>query len=236
MSKSIFIQDIALKAAKVFEENGGQFITPSKVLFNKLQNIHCFIFDWDGVFNDGRKSVETSSNFAEQDAMALHIIRYAYWKKYKKLPLIAIITGADNETAYSFAKREHLSVVFAGYKDKFQALELLRKDYSVNNEAIATIFDDIIDYPLAIESSVRFLVKRSASPLFMNYFKEHKLCDYITYCEQPNYPIREIAELTIGLWGNFDDMLISRFKEKETYAKFWDLRQSVETKIFKFEN
>lgn len=235
MTKSIFKADIALKAAVVFEQNGGQFVTPAKVIFNKLQQIHCFIFDWDGVFNDGRKSKETSSNFAEQDAMSLHIIRYAYWKKYGKLPIIAIVTGADNETAYSFAKREHLTVVLAGYKDKFESLDILKKEYNVANANIASVFDDIIDYPLAASSEVRFLVKRNASPLFMNYFKTHNLCDYITYSEQPNYPVREIAELIIGLWGNFDEMLLSRFTDKENYKKFWQLRQSVETKIIKCE-
>ncbi|TAF73234.1 MAG: hypothetical protein EAZ53_13315 [Bacteroidetes bacterium] len=67
----------------------------------------------------------------------------------------------------------------------------------------------------------------------MDYFKENKLCDYITYSQQPDYPVREIAELIIGLGGKYDDMLISRFKEKEQYMQFWNTRQAVETKIDK---
>ncbi len=233
MAKSIFKSDVALKSTTVFEQNGGTFVTPPKNMIQKLSQIHCFVFDWDGVFNDGRKSKETSSNFAEQDAMSLHIIRYAYWKIHGKLPIIAIITGADNETAYSFAKREHLTLVIAGFKDKFESIEILKKEHTLGTNNIATIFDDIIDYPLAVSSALRFLVKRSASPLFLEYFKNNKLCDYITYSEQPNYPVREIAELVVGMMGNFDEMLISRFRDKETYKKFWELRQSVETKIIK---
>lgn len=231
MSKSIFIPEIAAKVAKIFEQNGGEFITPAKIIAEKISKITCFVFDWDGVFNTGRKGAEKTSDFAEPDTMALHIIRYAYWRKHGVLPIIAIITGVDNQSAYKLAQRDHLTHVFAGFKDKTEPLEMLKNIYNLKKENIATIFDDIIDYPLAIGSELRFLVRRNASPLFMNYFKENKLCDYITYSQQPDYPVREVAELIIGLSGKYDDMLASRFKEKEQYLEFWNTRQAVETKI-----
>ncbi|TAF73233.1 MAG: hypothetical protein EAZ53_13310 [Bacteroidetes bacterium] len=126
MSKSIFIPDIAAKVAKIFQDNGGQFITPAKEIAEKVSKISCFVFDWDGVFNTGRKGAEKTSDFAEPDTMALHIIRYAYWRKHGVLPIVAIITGVDNESAYKLAQRDHLTHVFAGFKDKTEPLKTLQ--------------------------------------------------------------------------------------------------------------
>ena len=38
-----------------FENIGGTFITPADHLKEKLSKIKAYIFDWDGVFNNGSK-------------------------------------------------------------------------------------------------------------------------------------------------------------------------------------
>jgi 3-deoxy-D-manno-octulosonate 8-phosphate phosphatase (KDO 8-P phosphatase) len=233
MSDSLFSNDKIKETASIFENLGGQFIAEPLVLAKKIKQVKAFIFDWDGVFNDGRKGSGKVSDFAEPDTMALHTIRYAYWKLHGELPIIAIITGQHNEAAFELANREHLTIVFAGYKNKFEPIEILKKEFDLENNQLASTFDDIIDYPLMVSSDVRFLCKRSASPLFTKYVTENKLCDYITYSEQQSYPVREISELIIGMLGIYDETFISRFRDKDQYATFWDLRQSVETKIFK---
>jgi 3-deoxy-D-manno-octulosonate 8-phosphate phosphatase (KDO 8-P phosphatase) len=235
MPKKLFINDRKAEAIKVFEELGGQFITPAEEISRKIKNIKAFVFDWDGVFNDGKKGAEKTSDFSEVDSMGIHIIRYCYWRTHGVLPIVAIITGSDNESAIKFAERDHLTTVFSYYKDKSQALNALKKEYRVTKDQIATVFDDIIDYPLAIDSGLRFLIKRDASPLFKKYFTENKLCDYVTANEQPKHPIREICELIVGLQGMYEDTLTSRFTDKVKYKEFWDLRQSVKTKFYKNE-
>jgi 3-deoxy-D-manno-octulosonate 8-phosphate phosphatase (KDO 8-P phosphatase) len=212
MPKKLFINDRKAEAIKVFEELGGQFITPAEEISRKIKNIKAFVFDWDGVFNDGKKGAEKTSDFSEVDSMGIHIIRYCYWRTHGVLPIVAIITGSDNESAIKFAERDHLTTVFSYYKDKSQALNAL-----------------------AIDSGLRFLIKRDASPLFKKYFTENKLCDYVTANEQPKHPIREICELIVGLQGMYEDTLTSRFTDKVKYKEFWDLRQSVKTKFYKNE-
>jgi len=214
-----------------FENIGGQFILPSKEIASKLKNIKAFVFDWDGVFNDGIKGEGKTSGFSEADAMALHILRYAYWRLTGAVPIIAIITAQKNESAVKFAEREHLHKVYYNYKDKYVPVELLCKEYNISKENIASAFDDIIDYPLAMSTQLRFLIRRKASPLFHKYFTEHKLCDYVTGCESPDHPIREIVELIIGLLGIYDEVLISRFTEKDKYKQYWDLRNAVKTEL-----
>ncbi|MDX2195297.1 MAG: phosphatase [Cytophagales bacterium] len=226
-----FSKDIIAETAQMFTQLGGEFIIPPTDLAFKLKNIKCFVFDWDGVFNDGIKAIEKTSGFAEVDSMGVHIIRYAYWRLHGVLPIVAIITAQDNKTGLHFAEREHLTAAFAGFKDKSEPLQALQEQYALQKHEIATVFDDIIDYPLAVGSGLRFMIRRNASPMLKQYWVNHKLCDYITGSEQPHFPVREVCELVIALWGNYDDMLISRFTDKETYAKFWNERQSVQTKI-----
>jgi len=40
----------------IFTQLGGEFITPVSELAEKLSSVKAFIFDWDGVFNDGTKN------------------------------------------------------------------------------------------------------------------------------------------------------------------------------------
>jgi 3-deoxy-D-manno-octulosonate 8-phosphate phosphatase (KDO 8-P phosphatase) len=235
VSKKLFIKDRINQAIEVYEKLGGEFVTPASEIASKIKNIHAFVFDWDGVFNDGRKGAEKTSDFSEIDSMGIHILRYCYWRTHGKLPIVAIITGAENSSAITFAERDHLTAVFSHFKDKSQALDAFKKEYKVDKNQIATVFDDIIDYPLANEAGLRFLVKRESSPLMKNYFREAKLCDYITANEQPQNPIREICELIIGFQGRYDDTLLTRFTEKEQYLEFWNTRQAVKTKFHKNE-
>lgn len=221
----------AIETAKIFIDKGAVFITKPENLYQKLKNIDAFIFDWDGVFNSGRKGSHRTSDFAEPDTMGIHTLRYAYWLIHGKLPYLAIITGQNNESAFEFAKREHLHAVFAGYKNKSIAINECKQHFQLQAHQIASVFDDIIDYPLMTETHVRFLCNRTSSPLFLQTVIAHQLCDYITFSKHPDYPIREISEVVIGFWGNYEQMFFSRFTEKEKYAQFWQLRQSTETQI-----
>ncbi|MCA6414654.1 MAG: phosphatase, partial [Cytophagales bacterium] len=53
----------------LFAEIGGRFCIPAVDIQRKLENIKAFVFDWDGVFNDGSKRDQTGSGFTEPDAM-----------------------------------------------------------------------------------------------------------------------------------------------------------------------
>jgi hypothetical protein len=40
-----------------FSAHGGEFITDYQVIIDKLNQIKVWLFDWDGVFNDGIKEL-----------------------------------------------------------------------------------------------------------------------------------------------------------------------------------
>ncbi|MFM7838489.1 MAG: hypothetical protein ACKO6K_02890, partial [Chitinophagaceae bacterium] len=53
----------------------GEFITSLPHLQEKLSNVRAYVFDWDGVFNEGFKNEQGSSAFSEIDAMGINLLR-----------------------------------------------------------------------------------------------------------------------------------------------------------------
>ncbi|MFM7428619.1 MAG: phosphatase, partial [Flammeovirgaceae bacterium] len=84
----------------LFEKAGSIFCTPAVSILQKLQSVKAFVFDWDGVFNDGTKHNQQGSGFTEPDAMGTNMLRFSYWLKNQQLPITAIITGEENEAAH----------------------------------------------------------------------------------------------------------------------------------------
>ena len=87
-----------------FTAAGGNFVTPVEELIQKLAECRAVVFDWDGVFNAGRKGHTSSSGFAEVDSMGTNMLRYGLWRRQGELPYTAIITGENNESAIGFAQ------------------------------------------------------------------------------------------------------------------------------------
>ena len=101
-----------------FSAAGGSFVTLVEEQVQKLDECRAVVFDWDGVFNTGRKGQASSSGFSEADSMGTNMLRYGLWRKLGELPYTAIISGEKNESAIAFAKREHLTAVDTGIRKK----------------------------------------------------------------------------------------------------------------------
>ena len=91
-----------------FRELGGHFVTPPSEIAAKLDGIRALVFDWDGVFNAGRKGGGLASGFSEPDSMGTNMLRFALWRKRSAQPTCAVLSGADNPAAREFAQRERL--------------------------------------------------------------------------------------------------------------------------------
>ena len=101
-----------------FRELGGTFLTDAAELSKRLEAVRALVFDWDGVFNLGAKGEGASSGFSEADSMGTNMLRYGLWRRDGALPITAIVTGVDNSTAESFAKREHFHAIYRGVANK----------------------------------------------------------------------------------------------------------------------
>ncbi len=210
----------------------GEFVTSPALIREKLHNIRALIFDWDGIFNSGAKGA-IPSNFNEIDSMGINMLRFGFYLLHKAIPFTAIVTGENNETAFHWAAREHLDVIYFKVKDKKTILPELEKKYGIQPDEILFVFDDILDLSLAGETGLRFLVRHSANPLFIEYCRQNRLCDYITRNSGDQKAVREISELSLYLTGKFTETIEGRVQFEGPYHDFLQLKTNLRTKTFK---
>ena len=217
---------------KIFNSIGGEFTSPIDKIAEKNSKIKAFIFDWDGVFHSGRKDENSQTTFSEIDAMGSNLLRFSFWlTNNKKLPYTGIISGSENKTAEFFAKRQHYNFIFTKIKNKNIALDKVCKKFMLKYEQIAFIFDDVLDLSIAKKCGLRFLVRRNSNPLFLEYVKDNKYCDYITGNQGDNNAIREISELIIALNGNFNEVMANRIEFSKIYQEYWEERNTIEFEL-----
>lgn len=215
---------------------GGKFITPSEEIKRKLQNIKAFVFDWDGVFNNGQKNASGGSSFSEVDSMGLNLLRFSYFLKQGALPLTGVLSGEKNETAFFFSERECLHYSFFKIPHKLEALKVLCDKEKLKPEQIAYFFDDVLDLPLAEVCGLRILVNQKANPLFITYCIKHKLVDYLTASAGGSLAVREACELLIGLNDNFDEVISARKNNSAEYQSYIQQRRLVKPEFYTLTN
>lgn len=215
-----------------FSAAGGSFVTPVEELTEKLDQCRGIVFDWDGVFNAGRKDRTTSSGFSEADSMGTNMLRYAMWQKLGELPYTAIISGENNESAIAFAEREHLIAVYTGIRKKQDVIAHLTAESDLQPQQIACVYDDVNDLPMAAACGLRFMVRRDASPMFADYVERRGLCDYVTGARSGGNPVREICELLLALMAAYDDVIASRVASDDEYEKYFKARQALATRHY----
>lgn len=214
-----------------FSKLGASFVLPLEALGKRLRGVRALVFDWDGVFNSGDKGDSTASTFSEADSMGTNLWRYALWRAHGELPMTAIVTGETNPTARQFAARERFSAIHFGVLDKREALRGLCAEHGIEPRQVACVFDDVNDLPMAALCGVRFLVRRPASPLLLEYAIRHGFCDYVTGLTSGRNAVREVAELAIGAMGDFDTVVASRVSFDDDYARYFSARQAVSTAV-----
>lgn len=211
---------------------GGRFITPAAEIRTKLQGIRAFLFDWDGVFNNGQKTSAGGSCFSEVDSMGLNLLRFSYFLKHKNLPLAGILSGEKNETAFYFCQRECLAYSFSKVPHKIEAFKFFCEKEKLRPDEVAYFFDDVLDIPIAELCGLRILVNQKANPLFTNFCKKNHLVDYLTASSGGQFAIRESAELLISLNDNFDEVINGRKNNSPEYQDYIQKRRAVQPEFF----
>lgn len=211
---------------------GGKFITPINELKNKMSSIKAFIFDWDGVFNNGQKTNIGGSSFSEVDSMGTNLLRYSHVIKNGQLPLTAVISGERNETAFYFCERECFDYSFFKVAAKIHALNFICEKEKIKPNEVAYFFDDVLDLSMAEVCGVRILVNQKANPLFSNYCVKNNLVDYLTASKGGDFAVREASELLIALNGNYNEVITNRKNSSPDYKNYIEKRRAIKTKFF----
>ncbi len=215
-----------------FTKAGGQFCISAVDIQRRLESIKAFIFDWDGVFNDGSKRDQTGSGFTEPDAMGTNMLRFSYWLKNKSLPITAIITGEENESALFLGKREHFTSLYFKASNKLKSFEHFLNANRLQAKEVAFIFDDVLDLAVASQCGLRIAAYRGSNPLFNQHIVTNQLADYLTSGSGSENAVREGCELLIGLQGNYHEAISNRMHFSEIYQQYLQQRQQVEAVIF----
>lgn len=216
--------------ASLFTQAGGQFRLPPVEFQQKLGQIKAYIFDWDGVFNDGTKRDQQGSGFNEPDSMGINLLRFSHYLRHGSLPFSAIITSEANATAHFLAQREDFSALYFKATNKAKSFAHFLAAHELKAEDVVFVFDDVLDLPVAEQCGLRIAVHRPANPLFNRYLQQNALADYLTF-GQP-YAIREVCELLIGLHGNYDTVVTERKELSERYLAYMAERQKHKTAVW----
>lgn len=214
------------------EDFKGTFITNPSIIQYKLKNIKVFLFDWDGVFNDGRKDIDGHSGFSEIDAMGTNMMRFSYYLLHQQLPLSVILTGEHNKLAMSFAQRENFDTVYYKTSHKRIALEHLCAHYKIAAEEILFVFDDVLDFFVAKQAGVRCMIGRTVHTLLNQFAINNNLVDYVTKYDGGNCAMREISELIMSLQNNFNEAIENRMEFSEVYKNYLQLKKNIATEFF----
>ena len=218
-----------------FQEVGGRFITPLPDFKIKLEKIKALVFDWDGVFNNGSKSVVQPATFSEADSMGLNILRFDLWCKQQILPKVFIVTGEDNPTALHFSQRENLHGIYKKIKNKTDAIAHLCANNKIEPCEIACFGEDLTDLSMFKICGLRFLLKRSASPLLEEYIVQSGLCDYVTGHSGYEHGVREATELLMGMQGSYADRISARYNFDQQYQSYITERGKIQPRFFLFD-
>jgi len=210
----------------------GSFISSVDTIQSKLKNIKAFVFDWDGVFNNGIKDNEGTSPFNEVDAMGTNMLRFNYYLQTGRNPIVAIISGEQNKAAKTLGKREHFHAVYSGIKFKVDALQHLSRIFGIKPEEIAFVFDDVLDLSVAKICGLRIMVGRQANPLLIDFAVQRNMVDYLTACSGHEHAVRETAELITGLSGHYNETLEHRMDFSNTYQRYLKDRNITETAFY----
>ncbi len=221
---------------KIYESIGGNFIINEALMQEKLKSIKAFVFDWDGVFNNGEKSGGGSSNFNEVDSMGTNLLRYSFFLKNNQLPTTAIISGEKNESAFWFCNRERFNYSFFKFANKIHALNHICTQQNITPNQVAYFFDDVLDLSIAKLCGLRILINRKNNPSFKNFVVQNNLVDYITAGQSGQFAVREACELLIELNGNYTQTIQSRMDFEENYKLYINLRNQNNTQLFTFLN
>jgi 3-deoxy-D-manno-octulosonate 8-phosphate phosphatase (KDO 8-P phosphatase) len=199
---------------------------------NKLSQIKAFVFDWDGVFNDGTKNENGSSPFSEVDSMGTNLLRFSHFLATGELPFIAIITGENNATAFTLAKRESFQSVYFKIKHKINALENFCETYGLQKNEVAFFYDDVLDFSVAKEVGLRILIPHKSTPLMTDFVDRNNLVDFTTRCTGAEQGVREACEVIILNRENYDETLINRMNYSNKYQEYLSLRNKSQTEFF----
>ncbi|MDP4188014.1 MAG: HAD-IIIA family hydrolase [Bacteroidota bacterium] len=158
-----------------------------------IRKVKAFVFDVDGVFTDGSVHL-----FPNGDIIRTMNIKDGYACQYaiKKGYPIAIITGGDSEPVRWRFERLGINDIYLKSDSKMKAYEDFLKKYSLKNEEIMYMGDDIPDYEVMHKVAVPVCPSDAAEEV-------KSISAYISYKEGGKGCVRDVIEQVLRVQGKW---------------------------------
>jgi len=168
----------------------------------KAKNIELLIMDVDGVLTPGymvyADSGEQVKLFNVQDGFGVMLWRKAGLKS-------AIVTAGNAGAVDKRAETLKIDKVYQGAMDKRIAYDILKKDFSLLDEQICFIGDDLIDLPILKRVGLACCVANGHKDIF-------HYADYITESTGGKGAVREVIDIILKSKGLWDKVTENYFK------------------------
>ena len=166
-----------------------------KQLKEKLLEIKLFICDIDGVLTDGAL-IKSSSGEEMRSFNVLDGSGFVMLRLLKLNIKTAWITGRESETTTLRAKELQIDDIYNGVIRKIDAYSELKKKYSVSDNEICFVGDDIIDIPILEKVGLAVTVP-NAPKYIANYVH------YTTTLAGGEGAVREVIDMLIESRGDY---------------------------------
>ena len=173
--------------------------------FKILKNIKLLICDIDGVLTDGQ-FIKSSNGDELRSFNALDGVGFVMLRLLNLNIKTAWITGRESVTTTLRAEELKIDDVYNGVIRKIDAYNELKEKYSIEDEEICFIGDDIIDIPLL--EKVGFAVTVPNAPEYMRRYVH-----YTTIIPGGHGAVREVIDMIIDSRENFDSKLEELLKD-----------------------
>ena len=167
-----------------------------------INKIKMIISDVDGVWTDGSiyKGFSSTENielkkFSVSDGAAVALIREAGLK-------VALISGRKSAATESRASELKIQDIYNGTLNKIPPYEELKSKYTLSDDEIAYVGDDLIDIPI-MEKVAFPIATNNASTLCK------KVATYITKKNGGDGAFREAVEWILSEQGRLDSVIKS---------------------------
>ena len=173
--------------------------------FKILKNIKLLICDIDGVLTDGQ-FIKSSNGDELRSFKVLDGVGFVMLRLLNLNIKTAWITGRESVTTTLRAEELKIDDVYNGVIRKIDAYNELKEKYSIEDEEICFIGDDIIDIPLL--EKVGFAVTVPNAPEYMRGYVH-----YTTKIPGGHGAVREVIDMIIDSRENFDSKLEELLKD-----------------------
>ena len=167
-----------------------------------INKIKMIISDVDGVWTDGSiyKGNSSTSNielkkFSVSDGAAVALMREAGIK-------LALISGRKSSATEARASELKIQDIYNGTLNKIPPYEELKSKYTLSDDEIAYVGDDLIDIPIMEKVAFPIATNNASTPC-------KKVATYITKKNGGDGAFREAVEWILSEQGRLDSVIES---------------------------